>query len=178
MPPESQISSHDKAPDWRSRAYPIHEDMDVQRTTWWVQRCGWVALGLLVIAAALGLFSEGPLSTASTTGAAGRMEVSYDRFGRNGAATRISITVRDNDAQELAITLSKPMMDAFAVETVHPTPREERSTPEGTEFVFASTGGGPLRVYFDVRPELSGLIRSEISLPYGPPARLTQFTYP
>lgn len=162
----------------RSRSYPIHEDMALQRTTWWVQRCGWAVLGLLVIASLLGLFSQGPLSTASTTGASGRMEVTYDRFGRNGASTRVTIVVRDGGGGETAITFSKALMDAFAVDTVHPAPREERSTPDGTEFVFASAGGGPHRVYFDVRPELSGLIRGEISLPSGPPARLTQFTYP
>lgn len=174
MASESNIHALER----RSRAHPIEEDMDLQRTTWWVQRCGWVALGLLVIAALLGLFSQGPLSTASTTGAAGRMEVTYDRFGRNGAATRVEIVVRNGSAEETAITFSKSLMDAFAIDTVHPAPSEERSTPKGTEFVFASAGSGPVRVYFDVRPELSGLIRGEISLPQGPPARLTQFTYP
>lgn len=161
-----------------SRSHPIHEDMDLQRTTWWVQRCGWAALGLLVIAALLGLFSQGPLSTASATGAAGRLEVTYDRFGRNGAATRVAIVVRDGGTEETTITFSKALMEAFAVDNVHPAPREERSTPVGTEFVFASAGNGPVRIYFDMRPELSGLIRGEISLPQGPPARLTQFTYP
>ncbi|MDP3327944.1 hypothetical protein [Parvibaculum sp.] len=177
MPPESGISQSDEQ-DWRSRSYPVHEDMELQRTTWWVQRCGWAVLGLLVIASLLGLFSQGPLSTASTTGASGRMEVTYDRFGRNGASTRVTIVVRDGGGGETAITFSKALMDAFAVDTVHPAPREERSTPDGTEFVFASAGGGPHRVYFDVRPESSGLIRGEISLPSGPRARLTQFTYP
>ncbi|MEQ8266797.1 MAG: hypothetical protein RH982_06355 [Parvibaculum sp.] len=164
--------------DRTSRTYPIHEDMDLQRTTWWVQRCGWAALGLTVIAALLGLFSQGPLSTTTAKGAAGRMEVTYDRFGRNGAATRVTIIVRNGGTGETVIAFSKPLMDAFAVDNVHPAPREERSTPDGTEFVFASAGNGPVRVYFDMRPELSGLIRGEISLPQGPPARLTQFTYP
>lgn len=152
--------------------------MDLQRATWWAQRCGWAALGLLVIASLLGIFSQGPLSTASATGAAGRLEITYDRFGRNGAATRVAIVVQNAGAGQTTIAFSKSLMDAFAVDNVHPTPREERSTPQGTEFVFASAGSGPVRVYFDMRPELSGLIRGEISLPQGPPARLTQFTYP
>ena len=48
----------------------VGQDLDFQRREWAVQRVGWGAMALVILAALLGLFgSSGPLSRAATNAA-------------------------------------------------------------------------------------------------------------
>jgi hypothetical protein len=58
----------------------INADLEFQRRVWAAQRIGWIAIGAFVIAALVGVFGQGPLSSAAAGGNALRIE--YERFAR------------------------------------------------------------------------------------------------
>src|SRR6185312_17388207 len=78
--------------EFQSRDYPIREDMGFQRTSWVVERAGWIALTLLLLAALAGLFGHGWLSKDSIGD--GIMRVDYDRFQRITKVTAYRLNLK------------------------------------------------------------------------------------
>src|SRR4029079_12532418 len=70
-----------KMSEFQSRNYPIKEDMDFQRRSWTVERAGWLILGVVMVAALVGLFGYGPVSKAHLNG--NDLKLSYERFQRS-----------------------------------------------------------------------------------------------
>jgi hypothetical protein len=171
-------SSNDPAQVWADRSHPIQEDMKFQRATWRVERLGWVVLCCLVGLALLGLFATGPLSSTTVTDGTGRLQVEYGRFERYGAATGMQLRFEAEPGQEAAVRVNPSFMRSFNIESVSPRPLEERSGPDGVEMVFGAAAAGPVQVYFGLRPDKVGLVRSEIAIPGESPARFTQFVFP
>jgi hypothetical protein len=68
----------------RSSQLQIDEDLAFQRREWKIQRVGWGAMALVIIAALLGVFGTGPLSNATLEREGLRLE--YERFCRFAAA--------------------------------------------------------------------------------------------
>ena len=169
-PPENDI--------WRNRTYPIKEDMAFQRATWRAERIGWAVLWLIVLLALLGLFSHGPLSTASVETPDGGLRVTYERFQRNGRPAEIKLEARPRPEHGLAISLDARMLDAVTIETITPAPQAERAIAGGIELVFHAEPGAPLTVRLTVRPHKIGLVASAIGVGASRPAELTQFVYP
>lgn len=169
--------SGDPNETWESRSYPIMEDMALQRVTWRVQRAGWAVLAMAALAALLGAFSEGPLSSTTATGADGRLDVHYDRFARHDAGMRMEVVLREDAARQAAIRLSPSLTRGFSIETIHPAPAEESGGPDGHTYVF-KPGGDTLRIQIDMRPRQRWLLRGEIATAEGPPAAMTMFVYP
>jgi hypothetical protein len=166
------------AGDWTSRSHPVPEDMRLQRATWRFERYGWIGLCAVIVLAVLGLFGNGPLSSATATTSNGQLQVEYGRFERNGAATDMRLHVAAPSAQRPEIRIGNAFLDAFTIEAVTPQPAEQRSGPDGVEMAFEAEDSGPVHVYFSLRPEAVGLVKSEIALAGGAPARFTQFIYP
>jgi hypothetical protein len=59
---KQQDPTHLPAP---SSQFQIDEDLNFQRREWKIQRAGWVTMALVIIAALLGVFGAGPLSSAT-----------------------------------------------------------------------------------------------------------------
>lgn len=169
--------SDDPEKTWESRSYPITEDMGLQRVTWRVERAGWAVLAMVTLAALLGAFSEGPLSSTTVTGADGRLEVHYDRFAHHDAGMRMEIVLREDAARQAIIRLSPSLTRGFSIETIRPAPAEESGGPGGHTYVFKPTDG-PLRIQIDLRPRERWFLRGEIATADGPPAAVTMFVYP
>jgi hypothetical protein len=168
----------DEAPEvWRSRSHPVREDIAFQRMSWRVQRGGWLAMVAVAGLALLGLFSNGPLSSATATGAGGRLELGYERFLMNGSPTTMRVRVA-SDRGQATLLIGASFLEAFRIETTTPEPAEQSGGPDGVEMTFAAAGDGPLVLHFGLRPDAIGRVRSEIRLPGEAPARLTQFVYP
>lgn len=163
---------------WSNRSHPVHEDMRFQAAEWTAERIGWwIWLGFIVLAC-LGLFSGGPLSSATIRDGTGGLEAELDRFYRKGATTTVQLRVEARPGNETRILLSPEFLNAFTVQAMLPEPSEWRGVPGGLELVFQREENAPLSVYMSIVPEGVGLVRSEIGLAGSEPARLTQFIFP
>lgn len=157
----------------------ITEDMGFQRRFWRAQRVGWGVIALLLVAAALGLFSRGPLSSATAGGRVGGLEVEYERFQRFGAASalRIEAWARPEDEGRVLLRLAPGLTDALEIETITPWPITAARGREG--LVLAMRAAGEVAVV-DIRakPTRIGRLRGEISCAGCAPVRLSAFVYP
>lgn len=137
-----------------------------------------MVIGGLVVLASLGLFSEGPLSSATVRDAAGRLEIRYERLARNGSPIRMEVRVSAGAPGDTVIRVGPSFADSFSIRTMQPQPIEQRSGADGTEMVFRSTSGTPFRIHFDLLPRRSGIAKSEIAVAGTSPARFNQFVFP
>lgn len=164
-----------------SGSLQVSEDMDLQRRTWRIERVGWIVMALVVLAALFGLFSTGPLSTATARDPAGLVSVEYDRFARHIAPSTLRVEVSAGAAagDRIALRMNRDLAEAIRIEQMQPQPEQAKATPDGTIFVFnLAEQDQPGRVRFAIRPEAIGLLRGELGVAGQPPARLTQFVYP
>ncbi|MCK9519893.1 MAG: hypothetical protein M0R74_12850 [Dehalococcoidia bacterium] len=72
----------------------IDEDFDFQRRSWVVQRVLWTAGAVVLLAALLGFFGRGVLSSTESSTTEDDVVVSYQRFARLQTPTQIEVTVR------------------------------------------------------------------------------------
>ena len=164
-----------------SGSLQVSEDMELQRRTWAVERVGWIIMALVVLAALLGLFSTGPLSSATARDPAGLVSIEYDRFARYVAPStlRVDFSAAAAAGDRISLRMNRDLAEAIRIEQIQPQPEQAKATADGMNFVFNLAGPGqPGRVYFALRPETIGLLRGELGVAGQPPARLAQFVYP
>ena len=152
-------------------ALQIDTDIDYQRRAWKVQRIGWLIIGTLVIAALLGTFGTGPLSSVATDGT--RLRLDYERFPRLGQSTRLRVSLQS--APELRLDFSRSYLEAFRIEQVTPEPRAVDATQDWLSYAFS--GEGPITVTLDLVPEKFGGVRGA-TRGYGETVLFRQFVYP
>jgi hypothetical protein len=160
----------------------VAEDPGFQRHSWMVERAGWVAMLLLLLAGLLGLFgSSGPLNRATAGDASGPLHVAYARLVRHGAPTVLQVTIAAQAAAtgEVRLAVSRDYLDSVGAVDVLPEPERVDLTPDAYVFVFSvAEGGAPLAIAFEVEPRQYALHRGTIGLPDGEPLAITQFVYP
>jgi hypothetical protein len=143
-----------------------------------VQRGGWFVLGVFIGLALFGLFSNGPISSATAKGTAGTFQVEYQRFERNGAATTLRLRLPAGPGGEASMLLGQAFVETFKIEAITPQPVEQRGSADGVHMTFLTVREGPLHVSLAVRPEAIGPVESEIGMAGEAPIRFTQFVYP
>jgi hypothetical protein len=174
MAPADRSAEH----TWVSRSHPVEEDMRLQRAMWRFERCGWAALGVIIGLALLGLFANGPLSSASATDGSGRLRVEYERFQRNGAGTSMQVHVDAAGQQGVAVRLNADFLRSFQIEALHPEPAAQHGAAGGVEMVFHPPREGALTIHYVLRPRTVGPVRNEIGMAGEAPARFINFVFP
>ncbi|CRL46146.1 hypothetical protein SGGMMB4_04503 [Sodalis glossinidius str. 'morsitans'] len=97
--------------------------MAFQRLAWRLQRWGTFLLFLFVVLAALGLFSQGLMSDASTQSPSGNLKLEYDRFAHNTTDTHYVIHVRVNKENAMQIKLAGNIINNFDIKYIQPQPQ-------------------------------------------------------
>lgn len=168
-----------------SEAHPpdleVSEDMAFQHRTWVVQRVAWAVLALLLTAAAVGLFSVGPLSTTTASDPARILLLDYERFLRFGAPTEMHLHLEPEATGEETITirLSGDLARGVEFVSIQPEPDGMLAAPDGLEFEFRiSDPGQPTEIFFSILPHHMGRLEGAIGLADQEPLRLSPFVYP
>jgi hypothetical protein len=146
--------------------------MAFQRASWVVERAGWIALALLLIAALAGLFGHGWLSKQTIGG--GNLRVEFDRFQRLTKVTPYIISLQGGD--EPKITLGRRFQSGYEVIDIEPRPIRSSAGETGLELQFASAGDN-LRAVIWARPRSFGRMRFSVSSG-GEPLAVRAFIYP
>jgi hypothetical protein len=162
----------------RETPLDFDQDMPVQRRTWVVQRVGWVAMSLLVLAALTGLCGGGPLSAIETRDDSGRLRIAYERFVRYGSAATLRIWLHPESPGELLLHVDRALLDAGSVRSMVPEPTEATAAGAHTVLRYRAVGGEPLLIRIAIEYEKVGLVRGRIALAGAGAARLSQFVYP
>jgi hypothetical protein len=158
--------------DMQSRDYPIREDMAFQRTSWVVERAGWIVLALLLLAALAGLFGHGLLSKQNIGN--GTLRIEYERFQRVTKVTPFIISLKSGG--EPTLTLGRRFQTGYEVVDVQPRPIRSSANANGLELQFASAGDD-LRAVIWARPRSFGRMRFSVASG-GEPLTVRAFIYP
>jgi hypothetical protein len=133
-----------------SRSYPVHENMRLQYAFWAVERVLWVVLAAILLLALSGLLAHGPLSkrTVSDPG----LSLTYERFQRVTATSRLAATISAPNANEASLTLSPSFSEHFEISDIEPWPQRSSAGPRGLQLSFLPPAAGELSVVIWARP--------------------------
>ena len=139
-----------KAPVIRDDGLQLEEHRGFQERFWSVQRGAWIAFGLFLLAALLGLTGAGgPLSRASVPLDGGTLD--YPRIARWQSADEIVVRFAPGPA-ERSLALSPDFTSTLQIQTIHPEPQRSVAGPDGTRLTFATLAGNEAEVQIGVSP--------------------------
>jgi hypothetical protein len=167
---KQQESTHLPA---RSSQFQIDEDLQFQHREWKIQRVGWGAMALVIMAALLGVFGTGPLSSATLETEGLRLE--HERFCRLQRNTELRFTI-GGTGDPVLLLIGREYLDRVMIERITPEPGKAEAVNDGVVFHFALQG--PAAVTFHLRPEKFGLVSGKARLGQAVPITFTQFIYP
>lgn len=140
----------------------LHGDLAFQRREWQAQRVGQALLALVVALGVVGVFGEGLLAPVRAISPDGVLSVTYDRFARRGARTRLRIDLAAPAEGPHSVRISRGYIEAVEVRQITPAPGEVALTPEGTELVFELEGAGAVEL--DIWPSRAGRLDCDLVL--------------
>ena len=159
----------------------IDEQMEYQWREWRVHRIGWVIFALILVAALLGLFGQGPLSHASAGERGSELALNYERLDRYRAPSQLDITLGPNVSQEgkVRLALNQGFLARVEIERISPEPESVEAGPDATTYVFrVAAPDQPAQVRFDFEYEKFGPTQGEVRLEGGPTLRFDAFVFP
>lgn len=162
----------------RNRTYPVQEYMHVQQRHWRLERIGWLVFLLIVLLAALGVFSQGALSEATARSADGALVVDYQRFERTSAVSEMTIRLQGKPTQVLRLEITGDLMDKFSIQGIQPAPLSSDSFQDGIRLAFRADQAGNAAVYLALRSAAPGWSRSQFVMAGTSPIAVDQFIYP
>jgi hypothetical protein len=164
--------------DYRSRDYPVREDMVYQAKVWRLERWGWYSLVLVVLLALAGLFSRGPLSTREARGNDARISVEYERFHRNGSSNPMKISVMGTPDSTAQLELLGELLDGFSIETMQPEPVRASSGGQGIKLWLQTDHEGRASIYLTLRGDGLGPFSTRLISPGAQTVFVNQFILP
>jgi len=144
------------------------------RAEWRAERAGWAAMAALVLAAALGLFGEGPLARAEATGSNG-LVVRFSRFARARLPERLTVALPDAAS---SLRVSAGFLADAEVLDVSPRPRRVRYAAGEHVYEFDAAPGAPLEVTFRLQFPRAGRVSGWVAGGEGPRVGLRVFVHP
>src|SRR6266540_1171526 len=153
--------------------------MKFQRRSWTVERVAWVSLGIIALAAALGLLSHGPLSRTTATSDDGGLAVSYERLERRQASSQFLVrAAAGGQSQEIKLRFGPDFLDTYNIRTMTPAPLRASTGAQGYEPVFAASPSGQTRVHISGRAVRFGFARFDVEAIGNGAVRVRQFIFP
>jgi hypothetical protein len=158
----------------------IHEDLTFQYRSWRIRRVGWTVMGLILVAGALGLLGQGPLSRATTGPPGGPFQVDYERMAHyeSTAVLRLHLTPEAVRDERATIRLGEQYVRHIQIEAITPMPASANGSSEGVSYVFHLKPGQPSVITFYLKLRQVGLLTGEVGIGDSPPVGFRQFVFP
>lgn len=159
------------------------EHFPQERREWIIQAAAWTVMALILVAALLGAFGNGPLSKRVIESDPPGLRVEYQKIIRHQAQAELKLRVESPSSEEVVLTIGEGYFQHFELESVVPEPKEQRSGDGRLVLVMLPVRAGEA---FDVtlRAKVAklGSIPGAVSLdvPGGVPrrVRIDQFALP
>jgi hypothetical protein len=165
----------------RKETIEIDRDIEFQRRSWQVQRIAWVLMLVIVVAAVLGAFGNGPLSSAHA-GDASRLSVDYERFVRFVSPEKVTFHIARAAIQpgsSVELWVDREWLARHDVKAIVPEPSETRVTPDRLIYRFSvDSAGFPFRIELDLETMAVGALHGKAGLTDGSTVLFNQFAYP
>lgn len=164
--------------DFRSRDYPVNEDMAFQRKVWRFERVGWYALVLIVLLTLGGLFSKGPISNRVLISLDQKLRIEHELFQRSGSTGSMVIHVQAKPHQTVELQIIGEFLQGFSIDTLQPEPLRSSTADQGVKWWLQADADGKSTVYLTLRSDGLGLYESQVITPGAKALKVTQFIYP
>lgn len=159
----------------------IELNMRIQRIIWKIQRVAWVLAALLLVAVALGLAGDGPLSDASVSDEAGLLTVGYSRFARDTAPTTVRATLKaaSPESDQVKLWIDDAFLQEYKLESIIPEPDSTTLAQDRLVFSFSiEQPGNEVEIVLELEPQRTGRLHLDLGLVDGPEHEITQFVLP
>jgi hypothetical protein len=159
----------------------VNQDLNFQRRFWTIERIGWIVIALAVIAALLGLFGTGPLSSTNAGDKGASLWLEYDRFGRFGSPTTLRVHKGAGVRSEgvVRIWLDQRYLEGVQIEQVTPEPQSVEATLDRLIYTFQVVKPNqPTVVTFHLMLEQVGSLSGRVGLVDETSLSFSQFIYP
>jgi len=144
--------------------------------------CQWVGLALLlaiIIAAVLGIFSNGYFSSANAVNSAQTLRVNYERFGRLQTEYKIELTAKKVTSEQIIFRLGGDFNTAFQQGSITPQPDHMFSRDNALYLVYDNVKAQeafPVWIY--ITPVQPGKRVNTFGVNNEPALSVWQFIYP
>lgn len=145
----------------------IAQDLPFEKRSWLMQRIAWIAGALVLIAALLGVFGNGPLSRTEKSSQDGALRLEYQRIVRFQAPCELRIHIADSQSNDKAFQLwvSSECFENTLLNRITPEPQSSTLKPDGIIHEFKRQAQRePVEVIFRFDIEKIGSINGSIAL--------------
>jgi hypothetical protein len=144
-----------------SATFTRHQRTQCHRRGWMLERLGWIAMAVVIISAAAGVFGRGCVSeTQATAGEA--LTVTYSRLSRAHMPQELTVDWRSADA-DAVLWIERSYLDEFEIREVRPPPSAVVSGPERVYYTFRALGvGARMNVRFTLQASRGGTLRGRL----------------
>jgi hypothetical protein len=168
------------APIIRIGDLEINQDLRVQKRMWKIERIGWVAMAIIVLLGAAGLFGHGPASYTTAGEESGPLQIEYERFGRHQSQSRLSLHVHTLPTEgPVSFWINSAYLKNIEIQDMTPLPLKTTITGDGVLFhVDAAEQETPglITLYFQFHS--IGWLTGEFQMPGASSLKIRQFVYP
>jgi hypothetical protein len=159
----------------------VGQDLKFEKHWWVIERCGWLVVLLILIAAVLGFFGPGLLTKKTAGQQGGPLWLEYSRYERNAKPIKLLIHLSPSAIKEneLQLWIDGSYIEAMKVQRIEPEPESVKL--EGDRFVYtfkARDLSSTSKILFHVEPDKFGTVAAGVGLVNGPEVRFNQFVYP
>jgi hypothetical protein len=152
-----------------------------QEREWRIQLYGWALMLAIVVAALLGVFGTGPLSSATAGSEPAGLTVKYERFIRHQGEMELTIQIAPGQVEsgQVELWIDHAYLDDMVIEDVQPEPEEVRTSGDQRIYVFAvDSADAVLNVHIDSTPKAMGRLESKMGVNEGSGITFTQISLP
>ncbi len=159
----------------------ISQDLQMQRRIWMLQRVGWGAIALVLLAMLLGLTGRGPLSSATAGQPGAALQVEYERFARFSAPAPLKIRLGPGVARDgkARIWFSHDYIESITIEQISPEPSSMKVLPDRHLYEFELPNPqGEATIMLHTKPQKIGSLTGKIGIMDGPVLSFQHIVYP
>ncbi|MBW3634609.1 MAG: hypothetical protein KY456_16440 [Chloroflexi bacterium] len=157
----------------------LDRDLPFQHREWTVQRVGWLVMTAIIVAALIGLFGAGPISSA--TAGTGPLQLQFSRFERRHAPTELEVTLLNSAViqDQVELWISSDYLERTTIESIVPEPEEVSETDNQVVYRFGIDDQARTpTIHIALEYDDPGLTTGRIGLTDGPELTFWQFVYP